>query len=186
MIFGLTGRAGSGKDSVAEILRRLYDGVVPMKFAQPLYEMVSAMTGMPVEYLQDRNLKEATIPGLGKSPRELLQSIGTEWGRKFIGDDVWIRSLEARSLLLREQGYSIVVTDVRFDNEAEWIRHHGGVVWNVVRPHHDTGCVGAAAHHASECGVDPRLIERVVVNDGTLLDLEREVEKALAAPWCGR
>ena len=184
MIFGLAGRAGSGKDSVAEVLRSSY-GIVPMKFAQPLYEMVAVMVGCTVESLQDRTLKEIPIPAIGKSPRELLQSIGTEWGRTFVGDDVWIKSMASRSLPLRGQGISIVITDVRFDNEADWIRRTGGAVWEVARPRHDTGCVGHAAHHASEAGIDSLLIDRTIVNDGSLGDLADAVHRAVTAPWSG-
>ena len=70
MIFGLTGRAGAGKDSVADVLEGF--GIVRVKLATPLYEMVSAMTGLPVEYMMDRCMKEQPIPGIGKSPRQLL------------------------------------------------------------------------------------------------------------------
>lgn len=185
MIIGLTGRAGAGKDSVAEILVDTA-GVVPVKLATPLYEMVSAMTGLPVDQLMDRCMKEHPIPGIGKSPRQLLQSIGTDWGRAFIGDDVWIKSLEARTAGLRQCGWSIVVTDVRFDNEAQWVRDNGGAVWEVVRPHHDTGCVGEAVHHASEAGIDPLLVDRVIANDGTLEDLEAQVAEAMTAPHSRR
>lgn len=184
MIFGLTGRAGAGKDSVADILEEY--GIVRVKLATPLYEMVSAMTGMPVEHLMDRCMKEQPIPGIGKSPRQLLQSIGTDWGRAFVGDDVWIKSLDARTRGLRYNGLSIVITDIRFDNEAQWVREQGGAVWEVVRPHHDTGCVGEAVHHASEAGIDPLLVDRVIANDGTLSDLNDAVEEALAAPHSRR
>jgi len=180
MIFGLAGRAGAGKDSVADVLEGF--GVVPCKLATPLYEMVSAMTGLPVEHLMDRCCKEQPIAGIGKSPRQLLQSIGTDWGRTFVGDDVWIKSLDARTRLIRLRGASICVTDVRFDNEARWVRDNGGAVWEVVRPHHDTGCVGEAVHHASEAGIDPLLIDRVIVNDGTLQDLREQVLLAMHAP----
>lgn len=180
MIFGLTGRAGAGKDTVARFLAEY--GVIPCKLATPLYDMVSAMTGLPVDHLMDRCVKEQPIPGIGKSPRQLLQSIGTDWGRKFVGDDVWIRSLDARTRAIRCQGYSIVITDVRFDNEAQWVRQQGGAVWEVVRPHHDTGCVGEAVHHASESGIDPLLVDRVIANDGNLDDLSEAVRNAVACP----
>lgn len=180
MIFGLTGRAGAGKDSVADYLEQY--GVCRCKLATPLYEMVSAMTGLTVEQLMDRNLKERPIPGIGKSPRQLLQSIGTDWGRAKVGDDVWIKSLDARTRQLRGMGYSIVITDVRFDNEAQWVRDNGGAVWEVVRPHHDTGCIGEAVHHASEAGIDPLLVDRTIVNDGTLKDLGDAVAEAALGP----
>jgi hypothetical protein len=57
----------------------------------------------------------------------------------------------------------VVVTDVRFTNEAQRVRDVGGHVWRIERP--GAGLAGAAGAHPSEAML---LADRVVINDGTL------------------
>lgn len=173
MLIGICGVAGSGKDAAADVLVSRY-GYIRNKFADPLYEMVSAMTGYTVSQLQDRTLKEKPIRWLdGKTPRELLQTLGTEWGRGMVCSDVWIRSLQKRVERALEDGRPSVITDVRFDNEARWIHTMGGEVWRVVRD--VPGHLACRAHHSSEEGIEDGLIDRTIVNDGTIEDLGARV-----------
>lgn len=172
MIIGICGAAGAGKDTVA--LRLRDRGFFRVAFADPIYEMLSAMTGLSVGELSDRGRKEQEIPWLGKSPRQLLQSLGTEWGRQSVSDDVWIR-IALRTARIASLA---VIPDVRFDNEAQAIRAVGGSVWRVVRP--GVSCLGAStAQHSSERGISPELIDEVLMNDGSLESLEGRVDAAL-------
>lgn len=170
MLIGLTGAAGAGKDTVASLL-----GGKITAFADPLYECVSLMTGIPVDRLRDRAVKEAVIPWIGKSPRQLLQTLGTEWGRRMVSDEIWVRSLFERVRPLLEAGETVIVTDVRFDNEAEAIAAAGGEVWRIVRP--QWRCLsGDAAAHASERGVGDHLVARTIVNGGSVDDLKAAIQ----------
>jgi hypothetical protein len=177
MIIGLCGLAGSGKDSVSAILSRRH-GFAYISFAGPIYLAVSEITGMPPAKLKDRELKERPIPWLGKSPRELLQTLGTEWGRGMVREDIWVR-IAMRRASERER---VVITDVRFENEAEAIRHAGGQVWLVERP--GAGLAGAAGGHSSEAGIPGHLVNQVVRNIGTLDDLEEAVNAAFHSLPC--
>lgn len=171
MIIGLAGAAGAGKGSVAAAIRRL-TGWKELGFADPVYGAVAAITGLTIDELHDRNIKEKTILWIGKSPRELLQLLGTEWGRNTIKPTIWIE----RALALA--GENAVITDLRFDNEAQAIHERGGVVWRVLRPSHS--CLSrSAAEHSSEAGVSPDLIDLDIWNDGTLGDLEARVNAAM-------
>lgn len=166
MLIGLCGAAGSGKNTVANLLTE--SGLcVQLAFADPLYQCVSAIAGLPVSRLQDRAVKEAEIPWLGKSPRQLLQSLGTEWGRDAVHPEIWIRIAMERASRHLSVGLAVVITDVRFDNEAAAIVAAGGEVWKVVRP--GWRCLsGDAATHPSEAGVSERLIARTIDNSGSL------------------
>ena len=173
MLIGLTGVAGAGKDTVAKLLIEQHGGRIA-SFAGPLYDFVSAITGIPKHRLADRETKEAVIPWLGKSPRQLLQTLGTEWGRQSVNEAIWVRSLLERIRPSLDAGIPVFVTDVRFDNEAEAIAEAGGEVWRVARP--GWRCLsGDAASHASEAGVSEHLVARTVVNDGTLDELRAAV-----------
>lgn len=178
MLIGLCGPAGAGKNTVAEFLTDS-DGCSfkQVAFADPLYECVSTITGLPVARLKDRGVKEAVIPWLGKSPRQLLQSMGTEWGRQAVHDQIWIRITLDRIRDDLAAGRSVVITDVRFDNEAEAIIKAGGDVWKVARP--GWRCLDEdAAKHPSEAGVNDLLIARTIDNSGTLDDLRAALSAA--------
>lgn len=177
MILGLCGPAGAGKTTVAEMLCREGRGVaVPL--AAPLYRAVQAMFGLEEADLVDRGKKEATIDWIGLSPRRLLQTLGTEWGRQIIGDHIWTTVCLRRAAQLLEAGERLVVIpDVRFNDEAVAIRKAGGIVVAVERP---VGCVlGEAMKHPSEYGVSAVLIDRFIVNRGSLDDFAAAVNATL-------
>jgi hypothetical protein len=173
VIIGLCGAAGAGKGSVANVLVTKYF-FSEIAFADPLYQMISTVTGLTVEQLHDRAVKEAAIGWLGKSPRQLLQTLGTEWGRGMVADDLWVRLAMRRA---REHG-DTVITDVRFDNEAEAVLAGGGEVWQVARP--TPSCLRQeTASHSSEAGISQRFVGLTIQNSGTLKDLERAVDAAM-------
>lgn len=171
MLIGLTGAAGAGKGSVAHRLV-MHHGFAEIAFADPLYDAVAAITGISVANLKDRAVKEQPIPWIGKSPRELLQLLGTEFGRGMVKESLWIDRAMRRLVPFT------VITDVRFDNEAEAVKARGGVIWEVVRP--TKSClVGASAAHESEAGISREFIDLVLPNTGTLDDLFGAVDAAM-------
>jgi len=132
--------------------------------------------GKPVAWLKDRANKEEVIQWLGKSPRELLQLLGTEFGRNMIHPEIWIRSAVERI----DSSSPVVFTDVRFDNEAEAIQEAGGVIFEVIRP--SIGCLKShTAAHVSEQGISREHILLTIENTGTLNDLAATVDAAVAS-----
>ena len=71
-----------------------------------------------------------------------------------------------------EPDTTIVVADIRFTNEAEYIKKLGGLVLRIDRPGLDAG---VASEHISETGIPMELIDYVVDNDGDLFDLMSRV-----------
>ena len=173
MIIGLCGAAGAGKDTVAEALAA--GGYGRIAFADPLYEAVSAITGLTVEQLHDRSRKENALGWISCSPRRLLQTLGTDWGRNMIHEEIWVMATMQRA---DAAGGDICITDVRFPNEAAAIKARGGVVWRVVRPGFNP-LDGAAAGHESERGVPQEYIDDEIVNSGSIADLRAAVDAAI-------
>lgn len=177
MIIGICGPAGAGKSTVADMM--CADGLgAAIPLADPLYRGVSAMFGIPEGNLADRGTKEQTIDWIGQSPRRLLQTLGTEWGREIVGQDIWVKICLRRAAATLRAGYRrVVIPDVRFDNEAAAIREAGGVVVAVTRP---DGCVaGEAMLHASEAGISAALVDKEIVNAGAMDDLRAAVQATM-------
>lgn len=170
-LIGLSGPAGAGKDLVASMIphsRRV-------AFADPLYAGLAAMLGCEESTLRDRRTKEQPT-SLGVSPRRLLQTLGTEWGRRLVHDEIWLRIAKRRWARAWEDGvHAVVVPDVRFENEAEAIRAAGGEIWLVHRP-----SAAPVEAHASEAGLPLRLVDRLLLNGSTVTELRYRVESTLA------
>lgn len=182
MLIGLAGRAGAGKDTVAGIIREeaalTGQRTAVASFADPLYRAISTIAGIPVSMLRDRGFKEETIDWLGKSPRQLLQTLGTEWGRGLVHPDIWVRAAMREAKARRDIGVGTIFADLRFDNEAAAIRETGGRVFRVIRPGYE--CLAAdAATHPSEAGIRDDLVDAIVINDGDLVQLRERVVGAI-------
>lgn len=166
ILIGLCGPAGCGKDTVARHMSNC--GFHRYTLAAAMKQGLEVMLGVPLSVWDDRVAKEQVIPWIGKSPRQLAQTLGTEWGRNMIQQDLWIRRMLREWDQVRvSTSPRMVVTDVRFDNEAQAIISAGGTVWRVEREN-----VAPVSEHVSEKGVAPALIEGSVKNFGSLDQLE--------------
>ncbi len=171
-LVGLTGRIGSGKTAAAQILGR--HGFRRLAFADPLKRMLQVLlsAGHPtVLPLPDKDSKPAMLGG--KTVRQALQSLGTEWGRGMVSKDLWTDCARQAIAINVDNDGCVVIDDVRFDNEAQMIRDAGGVIIEISRS-------GVPVDtHSSENGVYPDLIDKVILNDGTLLELSDQLDSII-------
>jgi hypothetical protein len=173
MVIGLSGYAQSGKDAVAQILVENY-GYKRVAFADAIrnaiYTLNPIITGANirlVDYVEELGWETAK-----KHPevRRLLQVMGTEIGRQLFDDSVWIE----KALGNAEPHDKIVVTDVRFPDEAENIKWLFGEVWRINRP-----TVVSVNEHISESALDDWQFDRVINNDGDMSHLEYLVHEVM-------
>ncbi len=162
-IIGISGRAGCGKDILAEHLATRFN-IHVHRMADPLKRGLEAMFGFDRSVWFDREVKEKDIAGLGKSPRYLAQTLGTDWGRLMVHPDVWIWAADQQWL----EHAHLIVPDIRFNNEAAWIEDRGGVLIEVVRP--ELTPIDES-DHPSEMGIDQEYIFETIVNDSTIDDM---------------
>ena len=139
MIIGLVGFIGSGKGTVGDILVRDHQ-YTKFAFADALKDAVATIFMWPRGLLEgdsnaSRAFRERVDPwwsmklGYEVTPRLILQKFGTEACRNGIADNIWIAALEKRM-----QGYEdVVISDVRFPNEINFVRSVGGVIVRVRR-----------------------------------------------------
>lgn len=171
MIIGLTGRMGSGKSTAVSILECLNrESTAVVKFAQPLYDLqeaaykrIGSVYQRPFNFIKDR---------------KLLQWLGTEWGRGTISETLWVDLWSAETQHLLDMGTSLVVSDdVRFDNEAQMVKAMGGSVVQIISDATEKRIDTKAgiSNHASEAGVDPKLVDYIVYNNGSLAEFENSL-----------
>lgn len=171
LLIGIAGLARSGKDTVADHLRDRH-GFSVFSFAKPIKAGLCAMLDLDPGRFGGVE-KEEVIPWLGVSPRHLMQTLGTEWGRDLVDPDIW---LEVMGMKLGRAGVEhAVISDVRFKNEADWIRAQGGVMLHMRRP-----SAAPVRAHRSEGGINCCLnTDLLVGNDGTLAELYVRVDVML-------
>lgn len=156
MLIGLAGYKGSGKDTVGAYLVEKHD-FTRLAFAHKLKQSVDGLMNTSIEqqdsWKNDPDVKVVIVrdvdgqyPTILKSQtfREFLQRYGTEAHRDIFGDDFWVNAILPE--VFRHENKKLVVTDVRFQNEADRIVELGGIIAVVERP------IASHAHdlHASE------------------------------------
>jgi hypothetical protein len=176
MLVGLVGYKGSGKGVASSTLVH-GRGFVLRKFAAPLKSMVHALlraNGLDVNTIErmiEGDLKEAPAAELnGQTPRHVMQTLGTEWGRGLISPTFWIDTFKRRVSADLRFGWDIVVDDVRFPNEAESIYRLGGKLIRIERP----GLV-VDTQHESERHISSLECPYTLINDGTVEQLGTKV-----------
>lgn len=168
MIIGITGPARSGKDTTAQIIHDNYlTSSIIVSFADSIKDMLRAI-GLTESHLNG-DLKDRTNPLYGVTNRHLLQTLGTEWARS-MHPDFWILTLQQRieSLRLLNRELTVIIPDVRFENEASYVRKHGRLI-------HITDRGGIDSTHSSEAGVEQHPSDYVINNKRDIHHLTGQV-----------
>jgi len=162
-IIGIVGLKGCGKSLVAGFLQSQYE-FARLSFATPIKRMCEVIA--PPNYLYG-DKKEEVIPWLGVTGRHIMQTLGTDWGRKMVSDTIWTAALVNSEAFLKMP--RIVVDDVRFLNEAAALREKGGKIWRVTRP----GLLPDG--HASEQEGLAIKADMEIINNGSVEQLQRKI-----------
>jgi len=191
---GLSGFAKSGKTAASLYIEEKY-GIERHHIAEPLRHMLHWLLRDADIHLSLRHryltgdLKEHVIPELGVSGRHLQVTLGTEWGRRLVSDDLWVNLWKLNA----QDGTRIMNDSVRFPNEESAVHALGGITILIVRPetqpivfkwkglgkllYRATGCMWGV--HDSE-RTDRLKPDHVIVNDGTLEDLYADIDCIMA------
>ncbi|MDX3525108.1 hypothetical protein P1P75_01250 [Streptomyces sp. ID05-39B] len=178
LIIGLSGYSRSGKNEAAEALVRF--GWKQAAFADKLREFLLAVDPViPGPYGTGNLRLSILVRDVGweyakdhyPEVRALLQRAGTEAGRKLLGPNVWVDAL-FREL---EDAPALVVTDVRFPNEAQAVTDRGGVVIRIERPGVGPAKDRIGRVHESETALDDWPFDHLLRNDGSTRALHRKL-----------
>lgn len=197
-LIGICGPAGSGKDTLADGIAAT-DVYVKHNLADPIKAALNAMFGWGPAHWENRDWKEEPVPWLERelaaeghesemcnpSPRYLAQTLGTEWGRERIDPEIWLKIAQRKYAKIagagtmsggRIVGMGMIIPDIRFENEAAWIKDEGGLLFEVQRPGHEAI---SESEHASERGVPIKYIDAVIINDGPPSKMISEARRVL-------
>lgn len=202
MIISVSGKIGSGKDTVAAIIMELANDKQweVKKWAGKLKEIASLLTGIPKEKFEDQEFKKTILGPEWNKPlylkgelissepmtvRDLLQLLGTEAMRDGLHTDTWVNALmseykTSNGVDTKAEGESSsavadkfwIITDTRFPNELAAVIRHDGITIKVVR--NSGNNIGTS--HSSEQALDHyENWNYVVDNDGTIDDLRTKI-----------
>jgi hypothetical protein len=244
MIISISGKAGSGKDTVGNIIQYLtaqlsskntmsyekwdthpykqasYNWQIK-KYSDKLKDMVCILIGCTREELEDQQFKDAPLGEEWKriidlrtgkvantgiievqniarihimTPRDILQSLGTDFGRDMLHPNVWVNALFAEYKFTdlaiskyRNAGFSSqnlhgdpypnwIITDSRFPNDVKRTHKMGGILIRVNRAE----CEGRTNEHVSETALDDfNEWDYVIENNGTIEELIGQVRTIL-------
>jgi len=189
-IIAFVGAAGAGKTTAANYVVKVGPKLTPKvemrryNFATPIKQMVVALLmACGVEQklarpmVTDPKLKGEPVPEVGGfTPRTLMQTIGTEWGREVMHEDFWITLALHRINTAIKKGYGVVYDDLRYENEANMVRAFGGAVVGIRG--RKTLLDDTSAAHASETQhPEP---DFWIENDGAEEKLHAAVDEVIA------
>lgn len=156
----IAGPARSGKDTAADyLLTKLGPEWSITSFAEPIKKMLEVI-GVDCS----DEAKDIVDPRFGVTPRHMMQTLGTEWGRGMIKWSIWEDIVEEKI-----QVSPRIVKDVRFDGEADLGRKYGPLL-------HMLGRGGIPGQHSSEAGVSFEVGDIEIHNDGTEQHLYKQLD----------
>jgi Deoxynucleotide monophosphate kinase len=177
-IIGITGKAGSGKDTIVEMFLKNHEHPLSQRLAFGDGVKHSAAAIFREDLGNFYENKEELSERWGITYREMLQKLGTEFARDMIDPDFWVKWLEVKIREVPDAIKLIFITDVRFDNEAMWIKQQGGIVVEVIRDG-DSTLASLDQLHSSEGGITHSLVDYAIVNRETPENLGIQMDKVL-------
>lgn len=180
LVVGLHGKAGCGKNTAADFFayQNKAEVIRQLAFGAGVKKATSSFFNIPIHEFYDH--KDEVSVRWGMTHRSMLQKVGTEFARNMISKDFWVLYLMPEMEDLLKDGTDVIlITDVRFENEAEWVTKMGGYMVQIVRPQ-PLQLVGEEAEHESEKVLPSRMIDGVLVNDSTPHELGIKLTNLIA------
>ena len=160
MLIGISGKIGAGKDECGIYLADNF-GFKVVKFATLIKEISAKMTNTPYSDHVSHRGKEKNLPEWGMTIREFQQKLGTDAVRNGLHQDAWVIALLSN---FNKDTDRWVVTDVRFNNQANKIKELGG---KIVRVNREANPI-PQSDHPSETELDDYKFDHIIENSGSL------------------
>jgi hypothetical protein len=118
-----------------------------------------------IERRVEGELKELCHGSIGMTTRRVMETLGTDWGRQMVREDLWTMIMSKKIERLMHQGHSVLVEDVRFPNEYGLLSRFQATLVKVIRP----GARGGTKGYEGQ--LDHFDFDHVIDNTGTLDEL---------------
>lgn len=162
-LIGLVGPAQAGKDTACNACAYYRIAFADELKLEATYALRSI--GIDLDFIHDDEAK--------KEWRGLLVDLG-EWRRKHIAADYWLKKVESKIILSRQEHDHICITDCRYLNECEMIKRLGGMIVYISRP----GI--KPANPVERASINQILysgiIDYYIENNGSIVDLKNRLE----------
>lgn len=187
-LIGILGKKKHGKSTASNHLV-IKCGYLELAIADVLKEGIKIWFGLTNDQVYG-DKKEIIDEYWKVTPRFLLQKFGTDIGRDYVskimpshvGKNLWIMNLEKKYLQLKKNNkdIKIVISDIRYQNEIDFIRKHGGIIIKILRPNFtDNGDISYKLHK-SETTIDKiNDFDELLLNDKTIEDLKYKLNLLL-------
>jgi hypothetical protein len=190
-LIGILGVKNSGKDTAGSYLIDNY-GFTKYAFGDPVKEICKTLFSLSDEQLEDRKLKETIDSRWGVSPRQMFQRIGTEFGQfdlfklfpelrnKIKSRELWVKLFDEWMKKNKENKSNVVITDIRFKHEVQFIKEKGGTIIRIRRNTDNTD------NHISETELNQipkELIDFEIDNNYELVDLYSQIDSIIFIPF---
>jgi len=176
MIVSISGKAGSGKDTIGDYLVK-ERGFKKIALADPIKRLVKDVFVLDDETVYDRKKREEPLEKWnGWTVRKLLQFIGTELFRKNIDEAIWVKSL--LYTIEKDKEHDYVISDARFKNEIENLKEYAKDDFLSIKVIRDgyVGEVGIIGHESEKYDLETDV---VIENNGTFEDLYRKIDEII-------
>lgn len=178
-VIGFCGKAGCGKGTVSNIVQEIRSEQFFMGDATVrIFPMAQALKDIATNQFGWDGEKD-------DKGRRLLQTLGTECGRMYGGENFWVNKWQEEvDRCLKYTDYNwckptlpiVICDDVRFDNEAQHIKDIGGHIVHIWGRAYD---MGENNNHESEKGISKDLVDHILINDKNMNTLKADVGELL-------
>lgn len=172
-IIGITGNANSGKDTLADyVIQTKNSSFVKYAFAKPIKDIMIENLGFTYQQCYDQILKQSKDEFWNMTPREVMLLIGTKMFRENWRYDFWVKLMQKK--IIDNINQNIIISDVRFPNEAKLIKKYGGIIILVNRNDNPI-----KVEHVSEKGLPNELIDYTIDNNSTIESYYNKIDLEL-------
>jgi hypothetical protein len=168
-IIGISGKLGSGKDTVGLMINSIMPQYKLFSFADNVKKITSIITSTPIELQYSRAGKKTVINSSKNLTISNYQQLIGEGLRNIIDENIWIDSV-----LSNPEPYKII-TDVRYKNEAYKIIENNGIIIRIEKDFIDIED-GRDKNHISECDLDDFKFEYILNNNSSMEELENNLK----------
>jgi len=193
MIYLISGKKGSGKDTVADYIKKR-KGLPRLSFASPIKDITKNILGVKDSFFSQEG-KEKKLVRIFKyvaassfddhcidtsqyttlSPREILQSLG-QYMREEVSENFWVGLLLNK--VDKENIKEFTISDVRYKNEIEELIENFGKQVVTIRVERNTK-LNKYSKHISEVDLDEYEFNHIIKNNGTYEDLYIQIDRIL-------